>query len=229
MVFITGDTHREFERIEEFCYSYDTEESDVLVILGDAGINFYGEPNDSELKMELIELPITLFCIHGNHEKRPESIKSYEETERFGGAVYWEPAFPNLLFAKCGEIYTFGGLRCIAIGGAYSVNKHQLKEGVSWWPDEQPSDEIKKRVEKRLEAEGWQVDIVFSHTSPYSYMPREAFIPGLKQYTVDNSTEKWLDFIERKLEYSVWYCGHFHTDKIDNKICFMSRGFRELY
>ena len=64
MVYITGDTHRnEFDRIEEFCEEYETTTDDVMVILGDAGINFHGEPSDSELKRELNDLPITLLCI----------------------------------------------------------------------------------------------------------------------------------------------------------------------
>ena len=33
MVYITGDTHREFERVEEFCEEYGTTDDDVLIIL----------------------------------------------------------------------------------------------------------------------------------------------------------------------------------------------------
>jgi 3-oxoacid CoA-transferase subunit A len=62
---------------------------------------------------------------------------------------------------------------------------------------------------------------VLSHTCPYKYIPREAFLPEIKQSTVDNSTEEWLDMIEDRLEYSDWYCGHFHIEKYDNKIRFL--------
>ena len=74
MVYLSGDTHRLFDRIEEFCADADCTEDDVLVILGDAGINFHGFSADWSLKRDLNELPVTLLCIHGNHEMRPENI-----------------------------------------------------------------------------------------------------------------------------------------------------------
>lgn len=41
MFYITGDTHGEFDRIEEFCEHNFTTVEDVIIILGDAGINYY--------------------------------------------------------------------------------------------------------------------------------------------------------------------------------------------
>lgn len=57
------------------------------------------------------------------------------------GIVYCEPEFPNILFAKDGEIYDFDGNKAIAIGGAYSVDKeYRLIVGAHWFCDEHPSD-----------------------------------------------------------------------------------------
>lgn len=104
-VFITGDTHGNFQRIIDFCEREETSKEDLMVILGDAGINYYLSKRDQTLKKSLSELPITLFCIHGNHEERPYLIPSYQEISFCGAMVYQEPAYPNLLFAKDGEIY----------------------------------------------------------------------------------------------------------------------------
>jgi 3-oxoacid CoA-transferase subunit A len=41
MIFLTGDTHRDFYRIFEFCEENELKEDDILIILGDAGINYY--------------------------------------------------------------------------------------------------------------------------------------------------------------------------------------------
>ncbi len=81
MEILTGDTHGAFDRIEEFCEEYDTNPEDVMVILGDAGINFWLDGRDRELKERLVRLSITLFCVYGNHEERPEALGSYEERE----------------------------------------------------------------------------------------------------------------------------------------------------
>jgi len=229
MVFITGDTHRNFDRIEEFCGYYSESPDDIMIILGDVGINYAGNPHDWDLKRDLSELPITLFCIYGNHEKRPENISDYEEKEWHGGIVYWEPEFPNLIFAKDGEIYDFDGVKCIVIGGANSVDKHRRIPNFDWWDDEQPSDEIKQYVEDQLEKVDWKIDVVLSHTCPYQYMPREAFLQNVNEWCIDNSTEEWLDKIEGKLNYSRWYCGHFHTDKSDGDIKFFFHDIDEFY
>ena len=230
MTILTGDTHRDFKRVGALCDKLQPTTADTLIILGDAGINYFGSAMDWAFKNELSRaLPITLLCIHGNHERRPKSVGTYQEAMWHGGIVYVEPSFPNLLFAKDGEVYDIEGKRCIAIGGAYSVDKpYRLAQGWHWFPDEQPSPEIKARAEERLAAENWKVDVVFSHTCPLKYEPRETFIQGVDQSKVDKSTERWLDDIEDRLEYEAWYCGHYHTSKVIDRMRFMFEDFIEF-
>ena len=189
------------------------------VKIGDAGINYNGWVLDREKKELLKILPITLFCIHGNHEQRPDTIDSYAEKRWHGGIVYWEEDYPNLLFAKDGEIFDLDGKQTIVIGGAYSIDKMiRVIYGYGWWADEQPSDEIKRYVEEQLEKRNWKIDVILSHTVPLKYEPREMFMTGVDQSNVDKSTEEWLDWIEEKLEYQKWYCGHYHTEKKIGKV-----------
>ena len=47
--------------------------------MGDAGINFSGGERDRLKKEYLESLPITIFAIHGNHERRPQTIDTYKE------------------------------------------------------------------------------------------------------------------------------------------------------
>ena len=214
MFYITGDTHGKFSRIEKFCKRYNTTKDDILIILGDAGINYSGYRYDLDVKRYIQKLPITLFCIHGNHEQRPQTICTYEEKEFYEGIAYIEPEFPNIVFGKDGEIYNFDGYKAIVIGGAYSVDKYyRIARGYKWFDDEQPSSEIKIYVQKQLESVDWKIDVVLSHTTPYQYMPVEMFLSGIDQRKVDNSTELWLQEIEKQLTYKRWYCGHFHTEK----------------
>ena len=64
MVVLTGDTHGDFGRIGDYCEENQTTTDDVMIILGDAGINYYLDERDDLLKEQLTCLPITLFCIH---------------------------------------------------------------------------------------------------------------------------------------------------------------------
>jgi 3-oxoacid CoA-transferase subunit A len=124
LIFLTGDTHRDFGRIFDFCEKMKTTKEDILIILGDAGINWVDKNKDNKRKRNLQEnLPITLFCIHGNHENRPTNIPTYKEVPFHRGIAYIEEEYPNIIFAKDGEIYDFNNKKCLVIGGAYSVDK----------------------------------------------------------------------------------------------------------
>lgn len=229
MIYITGDTHGSFERVEAFCRRFQTSQDDILIILGDAGINFSGELYDSLKKRLLESLPVTIFAIHGNHEQRPHTISSYKEMQWHGGTVYYEDEYPSILFAKDGEIFDFNRKQTVVIGGAYSIDKAvRLAYGWGWWEDEQPSEETKRYVEQQLEKSGWKVDVVLSHTTPLKYEPVEVFMAGVDQSRVDKSTEVWLDDIEDKLSYSKWYCGHYHTEKKIDKLEIMFENFDEF-
>ncbi len=229
VIYITGDTHRKFARIERFCEENNTSREDLLIILGDVGLNMYGNERDSLLKKEVADLPISLFCIHGNHEKRPCEAGNYKEKDFFGGLVWYEEEYPNILFARDGDIYELGGYSCIVIGGAYSVAKPKfLSLGKPWFESEQPSPEIKACVEKQLANNNYRIDIVLSHTEPYKYEPRESFVPGPNESSIDKSTEKWLDSIEDSLKYRKWYCGHHHIIKKIDKLQFMFENIEKL-
>lgn len=223
MIYYMGDIHGEVFHVRDAIARYEISDKDVIVILGDVGINYYGNNHgDQHRKKKLNKLGVPIFCIHGNHEMRPETIPTYHEEKWQGGAVYVEDAYPNLLFAKDGEVYDLDGQKTLVIGGAYSVDKwYRLRMDMNWFADEQPSDEIKGRVIRKLEELEWQVDVVLSHTCPERYIPVEAFLSGIDQSTVDNSTEEWLGSIEEKLDYVAWLCGHWHINKRIDKLQFL--------
>lgn len=228
-VYLTGDTHREFYRIQQFCERMDTTTKDVMIILGDAGINYYCDHRDNNLKNELAELPITLFCIHGNHEERPYLTGNYEEKEWHGGIAYIEEAYPNLIFAQDGEIYDFNGKKAIAIGGAYSIDKYyRLSNGWQWFESEQADEETMAYVEAQLDKCDWRVDYVFSHTVPIEYEPTWAFIPGIDQSRVDKTMEKWLQRISDNLNFEKWYAGHYHMESEEDGVRIMFEDYEEL-
>ena len=229
MYYITGDTHGDFTRIERFCERFHPTRDDVMIILGDAGFNYYGGKRDQRVKQRMAEMPITIFSIHGNHEMRPGKIPSYHLQQWHGGMVFVEDAYPSLLFAVDGEVFDMGGLQTIAIGGAYSVDKYcRLMNGWNWWPDEQPTPEMKKGIEKCLDYQHWKVAVVLSHTVPLKYEPVEVFLPQIDQSQVDKSTETWLDSIEDLLACRHWYAGHYHTEKEIDRLTLLFESIREL-
>lgn len=97
MVYITGDIHGDPRNLIRFSEAHSLTSEDTIIILGDAGFNFYLHGRDRKAKKLAARIPATLFCIHGNHEARPQSLPElYHEEERFGASVMVEDAFPNI-------------------------------------------------------------------------------------------------------------------------------------
>ena len=184
------------------------------------GINYYLDEYDKKLKERLSKYNFKFFCIQGNHEKRPENISSYHEVEMFGGQVYIEDEYPNLIFAKNGELYNFNGKNILVIGGAYSIDKdYRISKRYPWFKNEQLSKIERKSILEKYT--GRHVDIILSHTCPFKYEPKESFKLSLPQELVDKSMEKFFDDIEEKINYDKWYCGHYHIEKTIDKLEFM--------
>ncbi len=245
--FITGDKHRNFNYVKNFCRDMNTRRKDVLIILGDTGFNYFEDARDDKLKQEMSELNITLFCLHGNKENRPQNIGTYGVRNFCGGKVYYEPKYPNIYFAIDGEIYTFEGKKYMVVGGAHSVDKQRcLEEGEPLWEDEMPDDVIKAKVENKLALENNKIYGMMTHTCPIDYLPTEMFMSTRQNAVIkrkprkakskkffkpdiDRSTEEWLGKIEKQLDYEVWYCGHYHIDKQIDKVNMMCREIRPLH
>lgn len=74
----------------------------------------------------------------------------------------------------------------------------------------------------------WNVDIVLSHTVPIEAEPVWAFIPGLDQSAVDKTTEKWLQKIYDRLDFTEWYAGHYHVESEECGIRIMYEDYDEI-
>lgn len=234
MVFITGDTHGNFNRIKSFCQRFNTSKKDVIIILGDSGLNYYTDKRSIKYKAEAESLPITLFCIHGNHEERANNINTYTKRQLWNGKVLVEDRFPSLKFAMDGEIYSIptssGKKKAIVIGGAYSVDKqYRLLNGLNWYESEQLNLEERHKIDNVVSGNLYNIDLVLTHTCPLRYIPTEWFISGIDQCTVDRSMEEWLDSLyEKGLCNKTWYCGHYHGDKTIDNMIFMFNSVLEL-
>ena len=223
-MFVRGDTHGSFGFLPEFCEEEATTKEDVLVILGDAGINYYGEKDRKEeaIKKYIASFPITLLCVRGNHEARPEDRKRMRVENRtacggdFEGECYYEELYPNILYAKDGGVYRYKGDRILTIGGAYSVDKYyRLMMHLYWNMREQLDKSEMKEIQERISRDGGRFKYVFTHTCPWKWRPTDLFLSTVDQNTVDESMEKWLDEISGMIKYDHWYFGHFHDDRKD--------------
>jgi 3-oxoacid CoA-transferase subunit A len=99
--FVTGDTHGQvLPRLSKINAGKYAASQTALIILGDAGINFYLNKTDLNLKRNIQNTGYTVYCVRGNHEERPENLSNivYKYDQEVGNTVIFEPDFPNIRY-----------------------------------------------------------------------------------------------------------------------------------
>ena len=217
--FITGDTHgANHPRVKTLIHQhpeYQPEEM-ALIILGDAGFNYFLDNRDSKDKKVVNRLGVKVYCVRGNHEQRPELIEGMKQVydEDVQGFVYYESKYPNIRYFKDGRFYMINDYYTLVLGGAYSVDKDfRLRRGSQWFEQEQLSETERNKIMKNLEGE--EVDLVLSHTCPISWEPIDLFLNSIDQSEVDKSMELWLEEVKYTIDWDVWCFGHFHADRLE--------------
>lgn len=207
--FLTGDTHgRTAERLETLKSKHpDLEPAETaLIILGDAGFNFYLNESDYKNKKQVNDMGYIVYCLRGNHEERPENISGMiiMVDHDIHGEVYVESMFSNIRYLMDGNVYDFGVFTTLCIGGAYSVDKwyrlqnfRQSNGWCGWFAEEQLFPDEMNYITKKVKNNYF--DFVFTHTCPHCWEPTDLFISGIDQSAVDKSMEDWLDKLKIKL------------------------------
>jgi len=155
-------------------------------------------------------------------------LAQYPVEEWHGGKIH--RIRPNIIHLMRGQIYEIGGYSFFTMGGARSHdiedgildpadprfkfdlhwkikrNERFRIKGVSWWPEELPSQEEYAEALATLERAGWEVDFVITHTAPSSV---------IKELDPMFETDELTDFLEtvrQRLKFHYWAFGHYHRD-----------------
>ena len=220
-VYILGDIHGSFKPVRSFFQKVQPKEDDVLILLGDAGLNFWFDYRDKNLKEKLGKYKIKFFVIRGNHEQRPSVIYNtgWHIEPFFGGSVMVEDEYPYIKYAADGPFaYEIYGKSVLSLPVAYSVDKYyRLENNHPWFPQEQMNYEERFMARMMTEAKkDWS--IVLSHICPMCYQPTDLFLSTVNQSMVDNSMERFLGEIERNIHYDLWVFAHFHSFRVYPKV-----------
>lgn len=221
---ITGDTHGQVERrLYQITHNMDNivPEETAVIILGDAGLNYYLNKTDRKNKQSVIAYRMRVYCVRGNHEARPQNVEGMilVDDADVGGKVYMEEAYPQIRYFIDGGEYTINSKSVLVIGGAYSVDKYYRlaraagRSFSGWFEDEQLSAE--ERAEISAKVVGKHYDFVFTHTASITWEPTDLFLNGIDQSSVDKSMEYWLKEVALSIRWGHWLFGHYHADRIE--------------
>lgn len=208
-LFITGDTHGGLDMSKLNSRHFNCSgltKDDILVIMGDAGFIWADSAQERFWQKFLADKPWTTFCVLGNHENydRIEQLP----TATFGGEMCYK-VNDSIYYAMSGKVYELCGKKCLIINGADSHDifvdgKRYRHEGISWWPQEQITEEDIAVAEINLEKAGGTVDFIFTHTGGVETCNYIGYEPTI--------SDKRLQRILDKAIYEKHFCGHYHKD-----------------
>lgn len=208
-VFVTGDLHSQkwihkFS-MEAFPEQRDLTKEDFVIICGDFGCIWDGGRQDQYMLDWLSRRSFTTLFVDGNHECFP-LLYSYPVKEWMGGKVH--AVSPSIMHLMRGQVYIINGVKVFTMGGALSIDKHKRKEGVSWWPEEMPSDAEYDEAFENLGHHGWKVNFVFTHDAPDSIKEK------LGDWYEHDKLTNFLEIVRQDLIYDYWFFGHYHMNKM---------------
>ncbi len=233
MIYITGDTHRDFRRFSQknFPEQNNMTKTDYVIICGDFG----GIWDQQESKEErywlnwLEERPFSTLFVDGNHENF-DRLYGYPVKEWHGGKIHEiRPSVYHLMRGQVFEIdgktiFTFGGAASHDIDGGilepddpdFKSKKHHLDydwipyrvNHLSWWKEELPTEAEMEEGRENLAKHNNEVDFIITHCCSSS---TQAFLSG-GWYKPDIATS-YLEEIKQKTKYKKWFFGHYHDNK----------------
>lgn len=225
--FVTGDLHGQtdarFSRsnMERLGVS----DGDLLVVLGDMGALWnttaddiregYMDWADAGFLSALSRVwPGAVAFIDGNHENHA-TLAAVPVERRFGGRV--GVVCEGVYHLLRGGVYDLpagdGTARAWCMGGAWSIDRDWRVEGVSWWPEEIPSDGEITAARESMAFVGWKSDYILTHECPTSMRPALTRDSPFGPVKHTDRLQSFLDEVDAKAAFSRWYCGHYHVDR----------------
>lgn len=236
MVYITGDTHGDYDIFKIKSFRYNFKDGDTLIICGDFGGVWYPEDSDFKRNTEdnliigfYTSLPIDVCFIDGNHENYDRLYK-YPIVDYKGGKAH--KITDNVYHLIRGEVFTIEGQTFLAMGGACS---HDIQDGVleiddpriiewskdrykmfrinhlSWWKEEVPSEEERNHCLETLKKYNYEVDCILTHEAPTDFLYRISRYLRCGRLEI-HEYSNWLETLRRTVSYKAWCFGHYHID-----------------
>lgn len=209
MIFITGDLHGDIDihklNTQNFNIQNTLSRSDYLIICGDFGLVWDNSEEEKYWLKWLDNKPWTTLWIDGNHENF-NLLKNYPYQTWQGGKI--QKITDNIIHLCRGSIFDIDGRKIFAFGGAESHDKPYRRLGRSIWEEELPSPEEMNQGLINLDSVNWNVDIVITHSVSRHIQNHMFKGMGYK----NNALNDYFDQLDSRLEYNMWFSGHYHRD-----------------
>ncbi len=203
MVYVTGDMHGDPARLSAPALRRLTRE-DTLLVCGDFGFIWDGGVAEQKLLRRLGRQKYTIAFLDGRHENF-SLLAEYPVVEWHGGRA--QQINERVYHLLRGEIYTIEEHTYFTFGGGESDDRDYREPGVSWWPEEMPTEQEMRHALDVLAAHGNQVDCILTHVPSLKASAR------LNPRQTADGVSLFLGGIENTVTCEKWFFGSLHRDK----------------
>lgn len=204
MVYVTGDMHGDMTRLAPAALRA-LKKGDTLLVCGDFGFVWDGSPAEQKRLQKIGKRPYTIAFIDGRHENF-DRLAQYPITDWQGGRA--QVISGNLVHLLRGEIYDIEGDSYFVFGGGESEDVEFRRPGVSWWPQEAPTEEELHRALDNLKGRDNQVDYILTHVPTLTAAAR------LNPRLAVDGVSLFLGGIEQTVTCKRWFFGSLHRDQV---------------
>lgn len=197
MIYFISDLHEDinFKGLQD--YLKIATDNDLLIILGDIGLNFRETEENKEFTKQFLSIDKKIAFIEGNHENF-DYYNSFPVIDWCGGKAH--KITDNIVHLIRGNIYDIEGVKAFTFGGCKSSDK--WKEEGLWFFGEEPTLEECAFSRENLKKHGNKVDLILTHKYE---------ILGVG----NTRTELLLDlcsYIDANVDFKYWLAGHWHRE-----------------
>jgi len=229
MIYITGDTHGNFQRLssKQFKEGKELTKDDYLIICGDFALVWSPIISNGNTKTRgeepywrkwLDDKPWTTLFIDGNHENHTR-LAACESIKMFGGTV--GHVSKSIYHLRRGEIYEIEGKKIFCFGGGHSIDKADRKPDITWWEAEMPTSAEYEHGFKQLETAGNNVDYIITHSCSHDMFHKlQCFYPREFNNKIngEDALRMYFNILEERTQFKMWFFGHMHVDvMLDDK------------
>lgn len=205
LVYVTGDTHGDYERFQDPLLRK-LGEDDTLIICGDFGFIWDGTRQEQAILKKLSQKKYTIAFIDGCHENFDLLERDYPLI-RWNGGIAREIA-PNIIHLQRGEVYTIEDETYFTFGGGHSQDIEYRRETGNWWKREQPThNEIRHAIHKMNQHHS-KVDYIITHEPPASL--KDCLGVDVQQRL---EIHTFFEDLIKECEYKKWFFGKCHMDR----------------
>lgn len=212
MVYITGDTHGDAERLSKNALKQ-LNDVDTVIVCGDFGFIWDKSRSEEKILKNLSKRKYNICFIDGTHENF-DILNRYPVTMWNGGKTH--KISDNIFHLMRGQVFEIDGLKIFTMGGGESPDLDSRLEDNPWLKYEIPSKDELLEGANNLDRYNCKIDIIVTH-EPSTTLKDFLKLSDAKGARV-TTLNAYFDELAKCSEFERWFFGSLHTDKyISNK------------